>query len=182
MDLLQGKRGDPVHRRRHGQIQPRVLRSPNADHQSAVSKDVHPARQRLAVLRLRLVDRHDHLPKAKKTLISHGGSDRRIQGLLDQDQDRTEPDIIVLENDYFRTDVGVKWCYDITEDIIDILAGGDVKEAEAIDRQSRRPDHRAGRDRAGSNAIVSAQEERRLSDQRAGLFTISPVNWTTNTA
>jgi hypothetical protein len=34
--------------------------------------------------------------------------------------------VILLENDYFRTDVGVKWCYDITSEVLDILAGKDV--------------------------------------------------------
>jgi hypothetical protein len=64
-----------------------------------------------------------------KTLISHGGSTDGYKAYSTRIvEDRT--DIIILENDYFRTDVGVKWCYDITNDIIDILAGGNVKEAK----------------------------------------------------
>ncbi len=65
----------------------------------------------------------------KKTLISHGGSTDGYKAYSTRIvEDQT--DIIILENDYFRTDVGVKWCYDITDDIIDILAGRDVKEAK----------------------------------------------------
>jgi CubicO group peptidase (beta-lactamase class C family) len=65
----------------------------------------------------------------KKTLISHGGSTDGYKAYSTRIvEDRT--DIIILENDYFRTDVGVKWCYDITADIIDILAGRDVPEAK----------------------------------------------------
>jgi CubicO group peptidase (beta-lactamase class C family) len=64
-----------------------------------------------------------------KTLISHGGSTDGYKAYSTRIvEDQT--DIIILENDYFRTDVGVKWCYDITDDIIDILAGRDVKEAK----------------------------------------------------
>lgn len=65
----------------------------------------------------------------KKTLISHGGSTDGYKAYSTRIvEDQT--DIIILENDYFRTDVGVKWCYDITADIIDILAGRDVQEAK----------------------------------------------------
>ena len=65
----------------------------------------------------------------KKTLISHGGSTDGYKAYSTRIvEDQT--DIIILENDYFRTDVGVKWCYDITDDIIDILAGREVKEAK----------------------------------------------------
>jgi hypothetical protein len=64
-----------------------------------------------------------------KTLISHGGSTDGYKAYSTRIvEDQT--DIIILENDYFRTDVGVKWCYDITADIIDILAGRDVQEAK----------------------------------------------------
>lgn len=64
-----------------------------------------------------------------KTLISHGGSTDGYKAYSTRIvEDQT--DIIILENDYFRTDVGVKWCYGITEDIIDILAGRDVQEAK----------------------------------------------------
>ncbi|TAM48634.1 MAG: serine hydrolase [Acidobacteria bacterium] len=63
----------------------------------------------------------------KKTLISHGGSTDGYKAYSTRVvEDRT--DIIILENDYFRTDVGVKWCYDLTNDIIDILAGKEVPE------------------------------------------------------
>ncbi|MCK7511318.1 MAG: hypothetical protein MZV70_49515 [Desulfobacterales bacterium] len=45
----------------------------------------------------------------KKTLISHGGSTDGYKAYSTRIvEDRT--DIIILENDYFRTDVGVKWC------------------------------------------------------------------------
>jgi CubicO group peptidase (beta-lactamase class C family) len=65
---------------------------------------------------------------SKKTLISHGGSTDGYKAYSTRIvEDQT--DIIILENDYFRTDVGVKWCYDITNDIIDILAGKEVKAA-----------------------------------------------------
>ena len=64
---------------------------------------------------------------SKKTLISHGGSTDGYKAYSTRIvEDHT--DIIILENDYFRTDVGVEWCYDITSDIIDILAGKEVKE------------------------------------------------------
>jgi CubicO group peptidase (beta-lactamase class C family) len=64
---------------------------------------------------------------AKKTLISHGGSTDGYKAYSTRIvEDKT--DILILENDYFRTDVGVKWCYGITEDIIDILAGKEVIE------------------------------------------------------
>jgi CubicO group peptidase (beta-lactamase class C family) len=63
---------------------------------------------------------------SKKTLISHGGSTDGYKAYSTRIvEDRT--DIIMLENDYFRTDVGVAWCYAITDDIIDILAGKDIK-------------------------------------------------------
>jgi CubicO group peptidase (beta-lactamase class C family) len=63
---------------------------------------------------------------AKKTLISHGGSTDGYKAYSTRIvEDQT--DIIILENDYFRTDVGVKWCYDLTEEIIDILAGKEVQ-------------------------------------------------------
>jgi len=63
---------------------------------------------------------------SKKTLVSHGGSTDGYKAYSTRIvEDRI--DIIILENDYFRTDVGVKWCYDITSDIIDILAGKEVK-------------------------------------------------------
>lgn len=63
----------------------------------------------------------------KKTLISHGGSTDGYKAYSTRIvEDRT--DIIILENDYFRTDVGVKWTYDLTNDIIDILAGKEVPE------------------------------------------------------
>ncbi len=62
----------------------------------------------------------------KKTLISHGGSTDGYKAYSTRIvEDRV--DILILENDYFRTDVGVKWCYGITEDIIDILAGKEVR-------------------------------------------------------
>lgn len=62
-----------------------------------------------------------------KTLISHGGSTDGYKAYSTRIvEDRT--DIMILENDYFRTDVGVKWCYDITNEIIDILAGKEIKE------------------------------------------------------
>ena len=62
-----------------------------------------------------------------KTLISHGGSTDGYKAYSTRIvEDRI--DIIILENDYFRTDVGVKWCYDLTADIIDILAGKEVAE------------------------------------------------------
>jgi len=63
----------------------------------------------------------------KKTLISHGGSTDGYKAYSTRIvEDRT--DIIILENDYFRTDVGVKWTYDLTNDIIDVLAGKEVPE------------------------------------------------------
>jgi CubicO group peptidase (beta-lactamase class C family) len=63
---------------------------------------------------------------AKKTLISHGGSTDGYKAYSTRIvEDRV--DILILENDYFRTDVGVKWCYGITNDIIDILAGKEVR-------------------------------------------------------
>ncbi|MCU0237670.1 MAG: beta-lactamase family protein, partial [Acidobacteria bacterium] len=63
---------------------------------------------------------------AKKTLISHGGSTDGYKAYSTRIvEDRI--DIIMLENDYFRTDVGVKWCYGITDDIIDILAKKEVQ-------------------------------------------------------
>jgi CubicO group peptidase (beta-lactamase class C family) len=62
-----------------------------------------------------------------KTLISHGGSTDGYKAYSTRIvEDQT--DIIILENDYFRTDVGVKWCYDLTDDVIDILAGKEIKE------------------------------------------------------
>ena len=64
---------------------------------------------------------------SKKTSISHGGSTDGYKAYSTRIvEDQT--DIIMLENDYFRTDAGVKWCYDITDDIIDILAGKEIKE------------------------------------------------------
>jgi len=64
---------------------------------------------------------------SKKTLISHGGSTDGYKAYSTRIvEDQT--DIIMLENDYFRTDVGVKWCYDITNDVIDILAGQEIQE------------------------------------------------------
>jgi CubicO group peptidase (beta-lactamase class C family) len=64
---------------------------------------------------------------ASRTLISHGGSTDGYKAYSTRIvEDHT--DIIMLENDYFRTDVGVKWCLDITEEIIDILAGKEVAE------------------------------------------------------
>lgn len=64
---------------------------------------------------------------SKKTLVSHGGSTDGYKAYSTRIvEDKT--DILILENDYFRTDVGVKWCYDITEDIIEILAGKEIKE------------------------------------------------------
>ena len=66
---------------------------------------------------------------AQKTLISHGGSTDGYKAYSTRIvEDRT--DIIILENDYFRTDVGVKWCYDLTGEIIDILAGKKVDDAK----------------------------------------------------
>jgi CubicO group peptidase (beta-lactamase class C family) len=66
---------------------------------------------------------------SKKTLISHGGSTDGYKAYSTRIvEDQT--DIIILENDYFRTDVGVKWCYDLTNDVIDILAGKEVREAK----------------------------------------------------
>src|SRR5690606_27379630 len=48
----------------------------------------------------------------KKTLISHGGSTDGYKAYSTRIvEDRV--DILILENDYFRTDVGVKWCYGI---------------------------------------------------------------------
>ncbi len=64
---------------------------------------------------------------SKKTLISHGGSTDGYKAYSTRIvEDRT--DILILENDYFRTDVGVKWCYGITDEIIDILAGKEIAE------------------------------------------------------
>jgi CubicO group peptidase (beta-lactamase class C family) len=58
----------------------------------------------------------------KKTLISHGGSTDGYKAYSTRIvEDRV--DIIILQNDYYRTDVGVKWCYDLTNEVIDILAG-----------------------------------------------------------
>ncbi len=66
---------------------------------------------------------------APKTLISHGGSTDGYKAYSTRIvEDRT--DIIILENDYFRTDVGVKWCYDLTGEIIDILAGKKIEDAK----------------------------------------------------
>jgi hypothetical protein len=66
---------------------------------------------------------------SNKTLISHGGSTDGYKAYSTRIvEDQT--DIIILENDYFRTDVGVKWCYDITNEIIDILAGKEIKESK----------------------------------------------------
>lgn len=63
----------------------------------------------------------------KKTLISHGGSTDGYKAYSTRIvEDRT--DIIIVENDYFRTDVGVKWTYDLTNDIIDVLAGKEVPQ------------------------------------------------------
>jgi len=62
---------------------------------------------------------------ARKTLISHGGSTDGYKAYSTRVvEDRV--DVIILENDYYRTDVGVKWCYDLTSEIIDILAGKPV--------------------------------------------------------
>ena len=58
----------------------------------------------------------------KKTLISHGGSTDGYKAYSTRIVE-DKVDILILENDYFRTDVGVKWCYDLTADIINILAG-----------------------------------------------------------
>jgi CubicO group peptidase (beta-lactamase class C family) len=63
----------------------------------------------------------------KKTLISHGGSTDGYKAYSTRIVE-DKIDIIILENDYFRTDVGVKWCYDLTAEIIDILAGKDVAQ------------------------------------------------------
>ncbi len=64
---------------------------------------------------------------AKKTLISHGGSTDGYKAYSTRIvEDRV--DIIILENDYFRTDVGVKWCYEITDEIIAMLAGKEIEE------------------------------------------------------
>ena len=64
---------------------------------------------------------------SKKTLIGHGGSTDGYKAYSTRIvEDRI--DIIMLENDYYRTDVGVKWCYDITDDIIEILAGKEIAE------------------------------------------------------
>ena len=64
---------------------------------------------------------------SRKTLISHGGSTDGYKAYSTRVvEDRT--DVIILENDYFRTDVGVKWCYDITGEVIDVLAGKEVAE------------------------------------------------------
>jgi CubicO group peptidase (beta-lactamase class C family) len=64
---------------------------------------------------------------SKKTMISHGGSTDGYKAYSTRIvEDRI--DIIILENDYFRTDVGVKWCYEITGEIIDILAGKEIPE------------------------------------------------------
>jgi CubicO group peptidase (beta-lactamase class C family) len=66
---------------------------------------------------------------SKKTLVSHGGSTDGYKAYSTRIvEDKT--DIIMLENDYFRTDVGVKWCYDITDEIIDILAGKEIEESK----------------------------------------------------
>lgn len=63
---------------------------------------------------------------SKKTMVSHGGSTDGYKAYSTRIvEDRV--DIIMLENDYYRTDVGVKWCYGITAEIIDILAGKDVE-------------------------------------------------------
>ena len=62
---------------------------------------------------------------SKKTLISHGGSTDGYKAYSTRIvEDHT--DILILENDYFRTDVGVKWCYDLTDDVMDLLSGKDV--------------------------------------------------------
>lgn len=61
----------------------------------------------------------------KKTLISHGGSTDGYKAYSTRVVE-DGVDVILLENDYFRTDVGVKWTYDITSEVIDILAGKDV--------------------------------------------------------
>ncbi len=71
------------------------------------------------------IDRID-INGAKKTLVSHGGSTDGYKAYSTRVvEDRV--DILILENDYFRTDVGVEWCYGITNDIIDILAGKEVQ-------------------------------------------------------
>ena len=64
-----------------------------------------------------------------KTLISHGGSTDGYKAYSTRIVE-DGVDIILLENDYFRTDVGVKWCYDITNEIIGILSGKDVPESK----------------------------------------------------
>lgn len=66
---------------------------------------------------------------SKKTLVSHGGSTDGYKAYASRIvEDQT--DILILENDYFRTDVGVKWCYDLTNEVIDILAGKEVQAAK----------------------------------------------------
>jgi len=62
---------------------------------------------------------------AKKTLIGHGGSTDGYKAYSTRVVE-DGVDVILLENDYFRTDVGVKWTFDITNEVIDILAGKDV--------------------------------------------------------
>lgn len=61
----------------------------------------------------------------KKTLVGHGGSTDGYKAYSTRVVE-DGVDVILLENDYFRTDVGVKWTYDITNEVIDILAGKDV--------------------------------------------------------
>ncbi len=90
----------------------------------------------------------DDVNGTKKTLISHGGSTDGYKAYSTRIvEDRT--DIIILENDYFRTDVGVKWCYDLTNDIIDILAGKEVPEPKkSIAKELGRTIGRSGIDKA----------------------------------
>lgn len=66
---------------------------------------------------------------AKKTLISHGGSTDGYKAYSTRVVE-DGVDVILLENDYFRTDVGVKWTLDITNEVIDILAGKDVPDSK----------------------------------------------------
>lgn len=89
-----------------------------------------------------------------KTLISHGGSTDGYKAYSTRIvEDRT--DIIILENDYFRTDVGVKWTYDLTNDIIDILAGKKVPEPKkSIAKELGLTIGRAGIDKALARLAV----------------------------
>ena len=101
---------------------------------------------------------------SKKTLISHGGSTDGYKAYSTRIvEDHT--DIVLLENDYFRTDVGVKWCYDITEDIIDILAGKEIEvPKKSIAKSVGLTIGQAGIDQALAQlAVLKKNEEYQIS-------------------